>query len=86
VIRWACCCVALAIVGCGYWSAQATGDVAPTAWGQVGNPPTAAPASDVKADTSVEERLQNLKQLHDDGLISDAEYRERRFKVLTDSF
>jgi hypothetical protein len=75
--------LAVGMFACGYWSTRPMGDTAPTAWGQNGLPPTAVPA---EVNTSVEERLHNLKRLHDGGLISDAEYRDRRAKVLADSF
>jgi hypothetical protein len=90
-------CVALATtVGCGYWRAPPAGDTAPAGWGDA--PAADHPTSAVVRSASqravavppgsrgLEERLGNLETLLRDGVIGQAEYRERRREVLRDAF
>jgi hypothetical protein len=90
-------CVALATtVGCGYWSAPPAGDTAPAGWGDgpAADHPTSAvvPAASQRAvavppgSLGLDERLGNLETLLRDGVIGQAEYRERRREVLRDAF
>ena len=73
--------------GCGYWSAPVTGDTAPGVWTAPRTPavPSSESVPSSSRPASVEERLHNLEQLRRQGVISDAEYRERRRKAV-DSF
>jgi hypothetical protein len=76
----------LGVAGCaGYYGRTASGgDTAPTQW-STSNASTAgrAPGGTTR---STEERLRNLAALRRDGLISDAELRERRRQILDESF
>ena len=78
------------LASCSYWRARPQGDTAPSAWGSssVGNATTSAAAGPPGAQSTatMEETLHNLEKLHRDGLISDAEYRERRMKVIAGAF
>ncbi len=44
--------------------------------------PQAAPETVVEAPADATERLQRLKQLHNDGVLTDAEYEEKRAKLV----
>ena len=75
--------VSLLLVSCNYWRTDPRGDVAPAQWGTAAAP---APVAAADPGSSAEERLRNLEALRRDGIISETEYRERREKVLAESF
>jgi len=75
--------VCLSLVSCNYWTTTPRGDVAPSQWGAAAAP---APIAGTEAASPAEERLRNLEALRRDGVISETEYRERRKKVLAESF
>ena len=74
----------LLLVSCNYWRTAPRVDVAPAQWGGASAPPE--PVSEGSKASSAEQRLRNLEALRRDGVISEAEYRERRRKVLADAF
>lgn len=75
--------------GCAYWYGTPAGDAAPASWGGAqsraafGAPPG---SHDTPTASTVEDRLRNLEQLRKDGLIGEAEYRERRKRALAEGF
>jgi hypothetical protein len=76
----------LGVTGCaGYYGRTASGgDTAPAQW-LTSNASTAGRAPG-GTPRSTEERLRNLTALRRDGLISEAELRERRRQILDESF
>ena len=90
-------CMAFAMAtGCGYWNARPAGDAAPARWGDA--PAGSHSTSDVAQVTTrrgaalsdgsqgVEQRLRNLESLRRQGVIGQAEYRQRRQDVLDNAF
>ena len=90
-------CIAFAMMtGCGYWNARPAGDTGPARWADA--PAGSHSTSDVAQVTTqrgaplsggsqrVEERLRNLESLRHQGVIGQAEYRQRRQDVLEDAF
>jgi hypothetical protein len=76
----------LAAAGCGYWQARPAANTAPASW--AASPATGAPAvpGGPGGGSSLEERFENLERLRRNGVISQAEYRERRQEILDERF
>lgn len=69
----------------GYWRGRPAGDTAPASWADPGSVPAPTGSLPARAST-LEERLHNLDRLRSDGLIGQAEYRERRQQALDDAY
>ena len=81
--------VAIILGGCAYWYGTPAGDTAPASWSGVPSRAAmgrAAVSQQAPTASSVVERLRNLEQLRRDGLIGEAEYRERRKRALAEEF
>jgi hypothetical protein len=82
--------------GCGYWKARPAGDTAPARWGDAPADRDAAsafPPGTIQREAplqhgsrGVEARFRNLDSLRRQGVIGQAEYRERRQDILTGAF
>jgi hypothetical protein len=91
-------CTALAVAaGCGgYWKARPAGDTAPARWGDAladshatsaVSPATTRRGAPLQhGSQGVEERFRNLEDLRRQGVIGQAEYRERRQDILREVF
>jgi hypothetical protein len=90
-------CIALALAtGCGYWNGRPASDTGPVRWGNA--PGGSHSTNDVAQGTTwrgaapsggsqgVEERLSNLESLRLQGMIGQAEYRQRRQAILDAAF